>query len=179
MSPSKSATPPNDTPAARNVQEIARLERDTAGEPTTGERISLAVTDAVGTFGCVLLHIAALSLWMGWNTLAPDRWRFDPFPFGLMTMFVSMEGVLLAILILTTQNRMSLQSDRRDRLDLQVDLLAEQEMTMMLRMLSRISDRLGVAADDSERHQTLQLMEETNVYELMEEGDRSEEKKSE
>lgn len=178
MPPRKSSTPPDDTPAARNVQEIARLERNTAGEPTLGERVSLAVTDAVGTFTCVVLHIAALSLWMGWNSLAPERWRFDPFPFGLMTMFVSMEGVLLAILILITQNRMSLQSDRRDRLDLQVDLLAEQEMTMMLRMLSRISDRLGIAADDGERHQALQLMEETNVYELIEE-DGPEEKKSE
>ena len=49
------------------------------------------------------------------------------------------------------------------------DLLAEQEMTMMLRMLSRISDRLGVGADDRERDQARQLMQETNVYELIEE----------
>lgn len=158
-----------DTPAARNVEEIARLERETTGNPTLGERISLAITNAAGTFTCVVVHVAALSCWMGWNSLGPDRWRFDPYPFGLMTMIVSMEGVLLAILILITQNRLSAQTDKRDRLDLQVDLLAEQEMTMMLRMLSRISDRLGVGADDRERDQARQLMQETNVYELIEE----------
>jgi uncharacterized membrane protein len=161
--------PKRETPAARNVEEIARLERETAGHPTVGERISLAITDAAGTFTCVALHVLALSAWMGWNSLSPQPWRFDPYPFGLMTMFVSMEGVLLALMILITQNRMSAQSDKRDRLDLQVDLLAEQEMTMVLRLLSRIADRLGVSSDDSERAQARQLMEETNVYELIEE----------
>ena len=86
-----------------------------------------------------------------------------------MTMIVSMEGVILAVFVLITQNRMSRQSDRRDHLDLQVDLLAEQEMTMVLRMLSRISERLGVSADDREQNATRQLMEDTNIYQLMEE----------
>jgi uncharacterized membrane protein len=80
-----------------------------------------------------------------------------------------MEGVVLAILVLITQNRMTAQTDRRDHLELQVNLLAEQEMTMVLRMLGRISDHLGVAPDDRERAEARELMEETNIYELMEE----------
>ena len=75
---------------------------------------------------------------MIWNSFAPSPWRFDPYPYGLLTMFVSMEGVILAVFVLITQNRMSQQSDRRDHLDLQIDLLAEQEMTMVLRILSKI-----------------------------------------
>lgn len=71
--------------------------------------------------------------------------------------------------MLVSQNRMSVQSDQRDRLNLQVDLLAEQEMTMVLRMLSRIGDKLGVHPTDREQHATQQLMEETNIYQLMEE----------
>lgn len=155
--------------AARNVEEIARLEREVMGPMPLGQRIGLAVTNVAGTPGFALAHVLAVASWMGWNVLASEAWRFDPFPYGLLTMIVSMEGVLLAILVLTTQNRMSAQNERRNQLDLQVDLLSEQEMTMVLRMLSRISDHLGVPPDDRERGATRELMEQTNIYELMDE----------
>ena len=155
-----------DNPAARNIEDIARLERDASHEMSLGERVSLAVTDAVGTGWCAALHISAMALWIAWNTrLAPAAWRVDPYPFGLLTMWVSMEGVLLAI----TQNRMSRQTDRRDHLDLQVNLLSEQEMTMVLRLLSRIAERLDVKADGAEQDEAQQLMQQTNIYELMDE----------
>ena len=161
------------TPAARNVDEVARVERAAAGTMSLGERLSLAVTTAVGTGWCAFLHAVALAGWIGWNTrLAPARWQFDPYPFGLLTMWVSMEGVLLAILVLITQNRMSRQTDRRDHLDLQIDMLAEQEMTAVLRSLQRIEDRLGVRADANERQQTEALTQPTDIGELVEEMDR-------
>jgi uncharacterized membrane protein len=154
--------------AARNVEEIARLEREMMGPVPFGERISLAVTSVAGTAACAFAHLIGLLTWVGWNNFAPSDLRFDPYPFGLLTMIVSMEGVLLAILVLTAQNRMSAQTDRRDHLDLQVNLLAEQEMTMVLRLLSHISDHLGISPDDGEKGATRELMEQTNVYELME-----------
>ena len=70
--------------------------------------------------------------------------------------------------MLITQNRMSRQSDHREHLDLQVDLLAEQEMTLMLRMLRRISDRLGIPPESAEAERAEKLTQETNVYQLME-----------
>ena len=154
--------------AARNVEEIAKLERQSLDDLSRAERTSIAITDAAGTPLSALLHLVVFAGWMAWNSAAPSSLRFDPYPFGLLTMGVSMEGVLLAVLILITQNRMSSQTDRRDRLDLQVNLLSEQEMTMVLRMLHRISDKLGVGADDHERDQARKLMEHTNIYELME-----------
>jgi uncharacterized membrane protein len=69
--------------------------------------------------------------------------------------------------VLIKQNRMSAQSDQRDHLNLQVDLLAEQEMTVVLRMLRRVSERLGIEPDDAAEARTEKLTEETNVYELM------------
>jgi uncharacterized membrane protein len=109
------------------------------------------------------------ALWMLWNASGPASLRFDPYPFGLLTMAVSMEGVILAVFVLITQNRMSDQSDRRDHLDLQVDLLAEQEMTVVLRLLGRIADRLGIVPETQEQQETQKLMEDINVYQLMEE----------
>jgi uncharacterized membrane protein len=156
-------------PVIRNVEEIARFEKEEVRVLPFGERISLAVTNAAGTPECAAIHLVFFAVWLAWNVTAPNALRFDPYPFGFLTMFVSMEAVILAIFVLITQNRMSAQTDRRDHLDLQVDLLAEQEMTMMLRMLDKISDRLGVAPDTREQDETRKLMEHTNVYELLEE----------
>lgn len=155
--------------AARNVAEIAGLEQRESQELPRSDRISIAVTSRVGTLWATLIHLTLFVTWCLWNLFGPEPLRFDPYPFGLLTMMVSMEGVLIACLVLVSQNRMSVQSDQRDRLNLQVDLLAEQEMTMVLRMLSRIGDKLGVHPTDREQHATQQLMEETNIYQLMEE----------
>jgi uncharacterized membrane protein len=159
---------PTPAAAARNVHEIAELEKRELRDLPTPDRISIAVTSTLGSFKVVLLHLAALLAWTMWNTFGPGGMRFDPYPFGLLTMIVSMEGVLVALLVLVTQNRMAAQSDQRDRLNLQVDLLAEQEMTVLLRMLGRISDRLGIASDGNEESDARDLMEHTNVSELME-----------
>ena len=156
-------------PVARNVAEIAKLEHADLGRLALSERISLAITRTVGTFGFAVAHAGALALWCTWNVIGPEAGRFDPYPFGLLTMIVSMEGVFLAMFVLIAQNRMSAQSDQRDHLDLQVNLLAEQEMTMVLRMLGRISDHLNVRRNDREENEARKLMESTNVYELMEE----------
>jgi uncharacterized membrane protein len=160
---------PHTSAALRNVAEIARLEGEQVEALRPGARISLAITNIAGTFAFAAGHFAGFLLWTIWNSFGPERVRFDPYPFGLLTMLVSMEGVILAVFVLITQNRMSHQSDRRDHLDLQIDLLAEQEMTMVLRLLSRMSDRLGVGPDDPEREETRKLMEHTNIFELMEE----------
>ena len=164
---------PKDTPgaaraAARNVEDIARLEREALKDVSAATRVIVSITSRIGTPVSAVLHVVAFAAWMSWNAAGPAGARFDPFPYPLLTMFVSMEGVVLAVLILTTQNRMSVQTERRDQLDLQVNLLAEQEMTMVLRLLHRISEHLGVARDAAESEQARELMEHTNIYELME-----------
>src|SRR4051812_10266897 len=103
-------TEPSQSAAARNVEEIARLEHASAGSMSRGERLSVAITNAAGTGTCAVAHVVLLAGWVLLNTRAPEAWRIDPFPFGLLTMWVSMEGVLLAVLVLITQNRMSRQT---------------------------------------------------------------------
>src|SRR5687767_10125406 len=162
-------TDPDAGPVARNVAEIAKLERADMGRLPLSGRISLAITRTVGTFGFAVAHAVVLVLWCTWNVTGPEGRRFDPYPFGLLTMIVSMEGVFLALFVLIAQNRMSAQSDQRDHLTLQVNLLAEQEMTMVLRMLGRISDHLKVRRNDQDENEARELMESTNIYQLMEE----------
>jgi len=93
---------------------------------------------------------------------------WDPFPFILLTMFVSMEGVILALFVLMKQNRMSRRADQRDHLHLQVNLLAEKEITTMLQLQQHLMSHLGMSevAHDS---QVQQLAEETAVENLADE----------
>ncbi len=111
--------------------------------------------------------MAVFIAWAGWNALAAQSLRFDPYPYGLLTFIVSLEGVLIATFVLIKQNRMAAQSDQRDHLNLQVDMLAEQEMTLMLRMLRRISERLGIEPEGPEEARAAKLAEETNVFDLV------------
>jgi uncharacterized membrane protein len=154
-------------PAARNIQAIIDLERRAVAASSWSERVSDAISRFAGSLWFVICHLAAFTAWASWNALAAPSLRFDPYPYGLLTFIVSLEGVLIATFVLIAQNRMAVQSDRRDHLNLQVDLLAEQEMTLMLRMLRRVSERLNIPPETIEDERAEKLGEETNVYELM------------
>ena len=153
-------------PAADNIRAIVDLERKALAASHWSDRISDAISAFAGSLWFVLFHVVLFTTWAAWNAFAGPRLRFDPYPYGLLTFIVSLEGVLIATFVLIKQNRMAAQSDQRDHLNLQVDLLAEQEMTVVLRMLRRISERLGIAGDADDTR-TQRLTEETNVYELM------------
>lgn len=154
-------------PTANNIRTIVELEERSRQERNWQERLSDRIAAVAGTVAFVFFHIVLFAGWAGWNGLAPARLRFDPYPYGLLTFIVSLEGVLIATFVLITQNRMSRQADARNHLNLQIDLLAEQEVTVMLRMLRRISEHIGVRPDNEDAQQAETLAENTNVYELM------------
>lgn len=154
-------------PAEQNIRTIVELERKALEAAHWSDRLSDAISAFAGSLWFVCCHVILFTGWATWNGLASPRLRFDPYPYGLLTFIVSLEGVLIATFVLIKQNRMAAQSDQRDHLNLQVDLLAEQEMTVMLRMLRRISERLGIAMHDDDEARTEKLTEETNLFELV------------
>jgi uncharacterized membrane protein len=157
----------SEDPATANIRAIVEVERKTLAASRWSDRVSDAISAFAGSLSFVLCHLLAFTAWAGWNALAPEGLRFDPYPYGLLTFIVSLEGVLIATFVLIKQNRMAAQSDQRDHLNLQVDLLAEQEMTVMLRMLRRISEHLQIAPDQPEEARAAKLAEETNVFDLV------------
>jgi uncharacterized membrane protein len=90
---------------------------------------------------------------------------FDPFPFGILALFVASESVFLTICVLISQNRMARQAERRSHLDLQVGMLAEQELTMMLQMLQKLCQHTGVDVK-STIPQVQGFSETTDVHKL-------------
>ena len=72
---------------------------------------------------------------------------FDPFPYTFLTLVVSLEAIFLSTFILISQNHDTQLSERRNHLDLQINLLAEQENTKMLELLQAIASKVGVTRD--------------------------------
>jgi uncharacterized membrane protein len=80
-------------------------------------------------------------------------------------MTVSLEAIFLTLFVLASQNRLARQSDKRSHLDLQVDLLAEREMTAVLRLLHDIARHLEVRTTVTEE-QLRDLAKKTDVQTL-------------
>jgi uncharacterized membrane protein len=162
------ATPESGDPTEQNVRTIADLERRSVRERRWSEAVSDRISAVAGSLSFVAVHVTLFAWWAAWNSLGPRGLRFDPYPYGLLTLIVSLEGVLIATFVLISQNRMSQMSERRDHLHLQVALLSEQEQTLTLRLLRRIAHRLEVQPESQEEARASRLAAETNVYELME-----------
>ena len=140
-----------DTPraAARNVEEIARLEKEAARERSLADRCADVVAGFAGTLGFVLTHAVLIAAWVAVNTdSVPGVPAFDPYPFGLLGAMFSLEGVLLAAFVLIKQNRMGARADERSHLDLQISLLAEQEVSKIIQMLERMSRAQGTEHEE-------------------------------
>jgi uncharacterized membrane protein len=145
---------PEPNPAKENIQAIASLDEAAFDRQSVVDRISARISQFVGSLWFVILHLVWFVAWALWNLhVVPGLKPFDPFPFGLLTMIVSLEGVLVSTFVLITQNWMSRQADRRAHLDLQVNILAEQEMTMVLKMLREIGGKLDARAEPDEKVQ--------------------------
>lgn len=98
-------------------------------------------------FGTVLfLTINALFFagWIFFNLPWLGFTPFDPYPFGLLTMIVSLEAIFLSIVVLVSQNRQSKISDIRQRVEFEVDVRAEEETTKILKMLHELHTHLGI-----------------------------------
>jgi uncharacterized membrane protein len=148
-----------------NVRTIAELERAAIRRRTLTERLSDNFTRIMGSLTFVSLHVVGLLAWFSINLgLVPGLHPFDPFPFGILTLIVSTEGVLLAIFVLISQNRMSRQANQRAHLNLQISLLAEQETTKLLQEVRRIAERLGI--DRREDEEARRLSQHTHLETL-------------
>jgi uncharacterized membrane protein len=147
---------------ARNIEEVVRLEQEQRRRSPPFSRIAEAVAGFAGSRGFVVLHALVVLAYVLMNSgLVPGITPFDPFPYGLLGTAFSLEGVLLAAFVLMKQNRMSAQAEQRAHLDLQVSLLAEQEISKAIRLLQLACTRLGIeqAADE----ETTEMAENTAV----------------
>ncbi|OGM56108.1 hypothetical protein A3E46_01470 [Candidatus Woesebacteria bacterium RIFCSPHIGHO2_12_FULL_46_16] len=107
-------------------------------------RIADWLTSSFGSIAFLLANLVFFSAWILINTgRVPSVPVFDPFPFILLTMAVSLEAIMLAIVVLMSQNRQSYISTLREELDMQVNLISEREITKVLKLLKEIRNKLA------------------------------------
>ena len=109
-----------------------------------------AITRAAGHPAFAYAHAVVYGTWIAVNLLPIPALHFDPYPFGLLTMVGSIEALFLTTFILISQNRASRIADRRHHLDLQISMLAEQEVTKMLEMVEAIHARTCGSVRDAD-----------------------------
>ncbi len=151
----------------RNIRTIIHLRTKTASERGLQDRIADLITSASGRMIFVYIHIVWFGIWILINTGKFGMRIFDPFPYGLLTMVVSLEAIFLSTFVLISQNRLSAESDRRADLDLQIGLLTEHELTRVLQMLDAIQNKLGV--EDRKDKELADLEMETRPEDVLEE----------
>ena len=139
-------------PTQLNIDAIAKLEHEALLRRTLTERASDAITKFIGSTAFLLLQVLLVLTWSAINLgLIPSVKAFDPFPFGILALVISSESVVLTIFVLISQNRMARQAEKRSHLDLQVGMLAEQELTAVLQMQHKICQRLGIDVESTKQ----------------------------
>ena len=97
------------------------------------ETFAVKLTDYVGSIGFFLIILGWTVLWLGWNTIAPKEWRFDPFPAFVLWLFISnVIQICLMPLIMIGQNLQGRHAENRAESDFEVNVRAEKEIEVIL-----------------------------------------------
>ncbi len=128
----------------RNIRTIIHLRTKAAHERSLQGRIADAITSFSGRMIFAYVHVVWFALWILLNTGRFGVRPFDPFPYGLLTMVVSLEAIFLSTFVLISQNRLGEETERRADLDLHIGLLTEHELTRVLQMLDAIQEKLNI-----------------------------------
>lgn len=141
----------------RNIRTIIHLRLKADAARGVQDHIADAGTSFAGRMIFVYVHIAWFGAWIVLNTGRVGVRPFDPFPYGLLTMIVSLEAIFLSTLVLISQNRLSAEAEHRADLALQMGLLTEHELTRVLQMLDAIQDKMGIENDEDSELADLEM----------------------
>jgi uncharacterized membrane protein len=146
-----------------NIDAIKLWEEAALHQRSVAEVLSDRITSIITGGPALLAHAIWFATWLLINTgLLPLIEPFDRFPFPLLTLVVSLEAIFLTLFVLLSQNRMTARADKRAHLDLQIDMLAEREMTAVLRLLLDTARHLDVKLSLTE-DQMADLVKKTDV----------------
>lgn len=168
--------PPSELPTDRRARRkavtraVRAVKAQHAARRSLVESLADALTRLASSSPFLIFHLLWFGGWITWNTGLLGLDPFDPFPFGLLTMIVSLEAIFLSIFVLMTQNRESAIAELREEMMLQVNLRMEEEVTKTLQLVAGLYTRLGhVVGEDSELKDMLQPLDAEGIErELME-----------
>jgi uncharacterized membrane protein len=156
-------------PRATSRHSMVALKAAHSADRSNTEKFADLLIRAASSPQFLVFHLAWFLLWILWNTGNLGGKVFDPFPFGLLTMIVSLEAIFLSIFVLIGQSREATIAELREELTLQVNLRMEAEVTKALQLVAGLYTRLGYkVAEDQELKEMLQALDaEVMEKELM------------
>ena len=131
---------------ARRVDELLRsrvsrnVNEELAVRQTAVERVADAISAFAGSMGFLALHGVWFAVWIVCNVGGPRP--FDPFPFGLLTMVVSLEAIFLSVFVLISQNRQSAKDRVRSDIEYEVNVKAEMEVAALHEKLDQLREQM-------------------------------------
>ncbi|BDG03709.1 DUF1003 domain-containing protein [Anaeromyxobacter oryzae] len=160
----------------RNIEALLARRRAEERRQSRTDRVAAAIGRFAGSMTFVYLHLAVFGAWVLANAGVLPVPRFDP-DFVKLATFASAEAIFISTFVLVMQNRMATQADKRADLDLQVSLLAEHEVTRLIRLVAAIAERLGV--DESRSPDLPELERDVDPERVLDRIERAEEKAGE
>ena len=131
---------------ALNMQRMRDRRIQEEERATLSERVSDAITAFAGSMTFVIIHAFLYGAWIGINLgLVPGIRAFDP-SFVVLAMEASVEAIFLSTFVLISQNRMMAAAAKQSDLDLQINLLAEHELTRLVALVDAMARKMGVEA---------------------------------
>jgi uncharacterized membrane protein len=156
----------------RNIRKIIQVRLKAAHEQSFQDRIANAMTAYSGSMLFFYVHIVWFSVWFLLNTGHLGIQPFDPYPYGFLTMVVSLEAIFLATFVLISQNLLAKEAERLTDLGLHTGLLTEHELTRVLQMLRAIQNKIGISNDEDSDLADADLEMETNPEDVLSEIER-------
>jgi uncharacterized membrane protein len=126
----------------RNIETLRERRRQEMSAAGREEKLANAITAFTGSMRFVYVHLVIYAGWILYNLL-PGLAHFDP-SFVILAMVASVEAIFLSTFVLISQNRAMAATDKRDDLDLHINLLAEHELTKLIVMVAAIAEKLEV-----------------------------------
>ncbi len=146
--------------SARMHTTFQAIKAQHSGGQTRMQIIADWLTNLASSTAFFLFHVVAFSAWILLNSGIGGMPAYDPFPFGLLTMVVSLEAIFLSIFVLMSQSRESKIGELREELTLQVNLRIEEEVTKTLHLVAGLYTRLGhTVGEDPELREMLKPLD--------------------
>lgn len=133
------------------------LEAKSLRSRSFSTKIADTLTAKTSTPAFLFFNAFFFVAWIVINTgLVPGIVPFDPYPFGFLTMVVSLEAIFLSIFVLVSQARAAQIATLREELQLRVNIITEQEVTKTLQVLAEIRKKMGITTEDLELEKMIQ-----------------------
>lgn len=109
-----------------------------------------------GTVSFLFINGVCFVIWFLANLGFFGNSPFDPYPFNLLTMTVSLEAIFLSIIVLISQNKQSKIAEIRQQIDFEINVRSEEEITKILELIDDLRKIQGIKRRDPE----LEMMKE-------------------